>query len=63
MSTGHSFEWRIGEKLEVLAAWFLALLWIAPLLYAFWAAFHSSEYAIHFDLFAPLTLENFREAM
>ena len=41
----------------------LAILWISPLLYAFWAAFHGSEYAIHFDLFAPLTLENFKEAL
>jgi len=37
-------------------------LWLAPLLYAVWAAFHPPEYAIHFDLLAPLTLENFRIA-
>ncbi len=49
--------------LEVGAAWFLALLWIAPLAYAFWAAFHPSEYAVHFDIFAPLTLANLREAL
>lgn len=49
--------------LETIAAWVLAILWISPLLYAFWAAFHGSEYAIHFDLFAPLTLDNFREAL
>ena len=36
---------------------------ISPLLYAVWAAFHGSEYAIHFDLFAPLTLDNFRQAL
>ena len=47
---------------ETTAAWLLAILWISPLLYAFWAAFHPGEYAIHFDLFAPLTLDNFREA-
>ncbi len=52
-----------GRPLETLAAWFLALLWIAPLLYAFWAAFHPAGYAVHFDLFAPLTLENFRLAL
>lgn len=49
--------------LETVGAWALALLWISPLVYAFWAAFHPSEYAIHFDLFAPLTLDNFREAL
>jgi sn-glycerol 3-phosphate transport system permease protein len=52
-----------ADVLETLAAWFLAVLWVAPLAYAFWAAFHSQEYAIHFDLFAPLTLDNFREAL
>jgi len=49
--------------LETAAAWFLALFWIAPLAYAFWAAFHPSEYAVHFDLLAPLTLDNIREAL
>jgi sn-glycerol 3-phosphate transport system permease protein len=49
--------------LETGAAWLLAVLWIAPLVYAFWAAFHPSEYAIHFTLFAPLTLDHFREAL
>lgn len=41
------------------AAWTLGLVWIFPLLYAFWAAFHPAEYATRFDLFAPLTLEHF----
>lgn len=53
----------VSFGLETIAAWVLAILWISPLLYAFWAAFHGSEYAIHFDLFAPLTLDNFREAL
>jgi len=52
----------LGFVLETGAAWLLALLWMLPLIYAFWAAFHPPEYAIKFDLFAPLTLENFREA-
>jgi len=56
-------QWAATEVLQTTAAWLLAILWMSPLLYAFWAAFHSSEYAIHFDLFAPLTLENFREAL
>ncbi len=53
----------VSFGLETIGAWVLAILWISPLLYALWAAFHGSEYAIHFDLFAPLTLENFKEAL
>lgn len=48
--------------LETAAAWLLAFLWILPLIYAFWSAFHPPEYATKFELFAPLSLENFREA-
>ena len=50
------------QGIENAAALLLAVLWLAPLLYAFWAAFHPPEYAIRFDLLAPLTLENFSEA-
>lgn len=48
--------------LETVAAWLLAIIWIFPLLYAFWAAFHPPAYMVRFDLFAPLTLENFTNA-
>jgi sn-glycerol 3-phosphate transport system permease protein len=48
--------------LEIAAAWFLGLLWVLPLLYAVWAAIHPSEYATHFDLFAPWTTANFAKA-
>jgi len=48
--------------IEFICAWILAIIWISPLLYAFWAAFHSVEYAIHFNIQAPLTLINFIEA-
>lgn len=58
-----SEKFSLTELLQTVAAWLLAILWISPLLYAFWAAFHTSEYAIHFNLFAPLTLENFRDAL
>jgi sn-glycerol 3-phosphate transport system permease protein len=47
---------------ERAAAWLLGLVWIAPLLYAFWAALHPAALATHFDPFAPLTLDNFRKA-
>ena len=49
-------------RLEWLAAWLLGLLWILPLAYAFWAAFHPPQYVTRFELLAPLTLDNFREA-
>jgi sn-glycerol 3-phosphate transport system permease protein len=48
--------------LEKIAAWALAILWLSPLLYAFWAAFHPPAYATTFDLTAPLTLANFEKA-
>ncbi len=48
--------------LDTLAAWVLALLWILPLAYAVWTAFHPSEYSTRFELLAPLTLDNFRRA-
>ena len=48
--------------LDTVAAWLLALLWILPLVYAVWTAFHPGEYSTRFSLFAPLTLDNFRRA-
>jgi sn-glycerol 3-phosphate transport system permease protein len=48
--------------IDTLAAWLLALLWILPLVYAVWTAFHPSEYSTRFSLFAPLTLDNFAHA-
>ena len=50
------------RSLNTFAAWCLALLWLLPLLYAVWAAFHPSEYETRFSLFAPLTLQNFVQA-
>lgn len=51
-----------GQRLEKVAAWFLAFLWAAPLLYAAWAAFHPVDFVSRFELTAPLTLDNFRSA-
>ena len=48
--------------LDTVAAWLLALLWILPLVYAVWTAFHPGEYATRFALVAPLTLDNFAKA-
>ena len=40
----------------------LALIWIAPLAYAIWAAFHPPAFEARFELTAPLTLDNFSAA-
>ena len=48
--------------LDTVAAWALALLWILPLAYAVWTAFHPGAYATRFELLAPLTLDNFARA-
>jgi sn-glycerol 3-phosphate transport system permease protein len=48
--------------LDTVAAWLLALLWVLPLVYATWTAFHPAEYSTRFALVAPLTLDNFRRA-
>lgn len=53
---------RFGTLLETAGAWLLGLVWVAPLLYALWAAFHPTGYAARFELFAPLTLANFAAA-
>lgn len=53
---------RIGAWIETAAAWLLGIIWIAPLLYAVWAAFHPTAFAASFDLTAPLTLGNFAAA-
>lgn len=53
---------RFDAALQTLAAWLLGVVWIAPLLYAVWAAFNPSEYTTRFTLFAPLTLANFAAA-
>ena len=52
----------IALVLETVAAWLLGLVWILPLAYAVWTAFHPQEYSAHFVLTAPLTLENFGRA-
>lgn len=56
---------QFGQRsplLETLAAWLLGLLWILPLLYAAWTAFHPAEFATRFALGAPLTMQNFVNA-
>jgi sn-glycerol 3-phosphate transport system permease protein len=59
-ATLHVYEPRgIGRALETAGAWLLGFLWVLPLLYAFWTAFHTPEFSTRFSLTAPLTLANF----
>ncbi|GAC1552809.1 MAG: carbohydrate ABC transporter permease [Beijerinckiaceae bacterium] len=51
-----------GLFAESAAAWLLAALWILPLVYAVWTAFHATDFSTRFDIGAPLTLDNFRRA-
>ena len=54
---------RISTRaLEIVGAWVLGALWVLPLLYAVWTAFHPAEFATRFELTAPLTLDNLRRA-
>jgi sn-glycerol 3-phosphate transport system permease protein len=50
------------RALETAGAWLLGLLWVLPLVYALWTAFHPAEFSTRFVLSAPLTLENFARA-
>ena len=52
----------IARIVESAGAGLLAFLWILPLLYALWTAFHPSEFSARFTLDAPLSLENFARA-
>ncbi len=52
-----------GFTLVQVGAWILAILWVAPLLYAIWTAFHPPAFAARFTLLAPLTLDNFTRAL
>jgi sn-glycerol 3-phosphate transport system permease protein len=51
-----------NKALETAAAWALGLLWLLPLVYAVWTAFHPAQFATRFELTAPLTLQNFVNA-
>lgn len=48
--------------MDSFGAILLAVIWIAPLLFAFWAATHSTSDAVNLKLFSPWTLDNFRVA-
>jgi sn-glycerol 3-phosphate transport system permease protein len=59
----HVYDSRgVVHGLETVGAWTLGVLWILPLVYAFWTAFHPGEFSTRFVLAAPLTLDNFVRA-
>tara|TARA_E500000318_G_scaffold41475_3_gene39613 strand:+ start:894 stop:1724 length:831 start_codon:yes stop_codon:yes gene_type:complete len=62
MSAARAFRFDYDRALNTTAAWSLALVWFAPLIYAVWTAFHPTEFSTRFVLTAPLTLENFAAA-
>ncbi|HEX5999236.1 MAG TPA: carbohydrate ABC transporter permease [Hyphomicrobiaceae bacterium] len=59
MSRTSDTERRLPPSLDALGAWLLALVWISPLLFACWAAFHHPADALHLDPSRPWTLDNF----
>ncbi len=52
----------LAPSLDTVGAWLLAIVWIAPLLFAVWASVRAPVAALSFDLGAPFTLDNFRTA-
>jgi len=50
MMVASTIDWAERWKHRRLDA---GILWLLPLLYAVWTAFHPAAYATHFDLFAP----------
>ena len=59
----HVYDSRgFARAVETAAAWLLGFLWVLPLLYAFWTAFHPAEFSTRLALTAPLTLDNFVKA-
>jgi sn-glycerol 3-phosphate transport system permease protein len=51
-----------ARALETAGAWLLGIVWVLPLAYAVWTAFHPAAFSTRFVVSAPLTLENFEKA-
>jgi sn-glycerol 3-phosphate transport system permease protein len=49
---------RLAQRIEVGAAWFLAVAWVTPLAYIIWAAFRVPRVALGLDPFSGWTLSN-----
>ncbi|USH05430.1 carbohydrate ABC transporter permease [Grimontia kaedaensis] len=52
----------VEKYLDTFGALLLAVIWISPLVFAFWAAFHTTSDAVNFNLLSGWTLDNFRVA-
>ena len=52
----------LSRHFETIGAFALAIIWISPLMFAVWAAFHTTSDAVNFNLAASWTLDNFRTA-
>jgi sn-glycerol 3-phosphate transport system permease protein len=52
----------VPRALVTTGAWLLGIMWLMPLLYALWTAFHPAAFATRFELFAPLTFSNLQSA-
>ena len=50
----------LGHWLETVGAWLLGLLWLLPLAYAVWTAFHPSEFSTRF---VPSSASRFASAL
>ena len=50
-----------NKFIDSFGAHLLAVIWISPLVFAFWAAFHTTSDAVNFNLLSGWTLDNFRE--
>jgi sn-glycerol 3-phosphate transport system permease protein len=44
-ATGVDAPQRVLRSLETFGAWVLGVLWVMPLLYAFWTAFHPAAFS------------------
>jgi sn-glycerol 3-phosphate transport system permease protein len=53
---------RLTRFGDTFFAVLLAVVWISPLVFAVWAAFHSASDAVNFNLLSSWTFENFRIA-
>ena len=52
----------LSKYVEALGAIILAIIWVSPLIFAFWAAFHSTSDAVNFNISSPWTFSNFQTA-
>ena len=47
----NGFAMKTVNIIETLGAWMLGALWLLPVVFAFWSAFHPAEFSTSFELF------------